>query len=126
MVASPDEVFVGQRAEADVDGDAAVRRAVGARYVGPVSRPGRSVRTPGNLPARCGTPRAELTEQITAVHSQSRGTYGAPRVHAVLKREGTTCGRERIARLTRATGLAGRHRRRRHRTTIPTRMRPPP
>ncbi|GEC10658.1 transposase [Streptomyces spinoverrucosus] len=32
---------------------------------------------------------AELTEQITAVHAQSRGTYGAPRIHAVLRREGT-------------------------------------
>ncbi|MGW1518693.1 transposase [Streptomyces sp. NPDC002287] len=30
---------------------------------------------------------AELTEQITAVHRQSHGTYGAPRVHAVLRRE---------------------------------------
>ncbi|MFG3137653.1 IS3 family transposase [Streptomyces sp. NPDC048211] len=27
---------------------------------------------------------AELTEQITEVHARSRGTYGAPRVHAVL------------------------------------------
>ncbi|WP_424920408.1 IS3 family transposase [Streptomyces sp. wa13] len=27
---------------------------------------------------------AELTEQITEVHAESRGTYGAPRVHDVL------------------------------------------
>src|SRR5581483_9562576 len=57
--------------------------------------------------------------QITTVHALSRGTYGAPRIHAVLKREGTSCGRRRIARLMRAAGLSGRHRRRRHRTTIP-------
>lgn len=62
---------------------------------------------------------AELTEKITAAHDRSRGTYGAPRIHAVLKREGTACGRRRIARLMRAAGLAGRHRRRRHRITIP-------
>ncbi|MFJ8589695.1 IS3 family transposase, partial [Streptomyces sp. NPDC093595] len=62
---------------------------------------------------------AELTERITAVHQQSRGTYGAPRVHAVLKREGAACGRRRVARLMRQAGLTGRHRRRRHRTTIP-------
>ncbi|MGW5971625.1 IS3 family transposase [Streptomyces sp. NPDC055186] len=62
---------------------------------------------------------AELTEQITAVHARFRGTYGAPRIHAVLQREGTACGRRRIARLMKAAGLAGRHRRRRHRTTIP-------
>ncbi len=35
---------------------------------------------------------AELTEQITEVHAKSRGTYGSPRVHAVLKREGAGCG----------------------------------
>ncbi|MGW5399702.1 IS3 family transposase [Streptomyces sp. NPDC003952] len=62
---------------------------------------------------------AELTAQITTVHQRSRGTYGAPRVHAVLKREGADCGRRRVARLMRQAGLAGRHRRRRHRTTIP-------
>jgi putative transposase len=74
---------------------------------------------------RTGTPgpRAlrdtELTEQITEVHTRSRGTYGAPRVHAMLKREGAGCGRRRVARLMRAAGLQGRHRRRRLLTTIP-------
>lgn len=74
---------------------------------------------------RAGTPGpravhdAELTEQITAVHEQSRGTYGAPRIYAVLQREGTTCGRRRIARLMRVAGLTGLHRRRQHPTTIP-------
>ncbi|MCX4621027.1 IS3 family transposase [Streptomyces albogriseolus] len=62
---------------------------------------------------------AELTEQIIEVHERSRGTYGAPRVHAVLQREGEECGRRRVARLMRAVGLQGRHRRRRHLTTIP-------
>ncbi|MFI6403966.1 IS3 family transposase [Streptomyces sp. NPDC050548] len=62
---------------------------------------------------------AELTGQITEAHAKSRGAYGAPRIHAVLKREGAVCGRRRIARLMRAAGLEGRHRRRRHLTTIP-------
>ncbi|GES27515.1 IS3 family transposase [Streptomyces angustmyceticus] len=62
---------------------------------------------------------AELTRRIAAVHEHSRGTYGAPRVHAVLKQEGAGCGRRRVARLMRAAGLEGRHRRRRHTTTIP-------
>lgn len=62
---------------------------------------------------------AELTEQITEIHAKSRGTYGAPRVHAVLKREGAACGRRRVARLMRVAGLQGRHRRRRHVTTTP-------
>ncbi|AVH93748.1 MULTISPECIES: IS3 family transposase [Streptomyces] len=50
---------------------------------------------------------AELTEQITAVHQRSRGTYGAPRVHVVLQREGAGCGRRRVARLMRQDSLAG-------------------
>ncbi|MGW6606001.1 IS3 family transposase [Streptomyces sp. NPDC055036] len=62
---------------------------------------------------------AELTEKITQVHEKSRGTYGAPRVHAVLQRQGEDCGRRRIARLTHTAGLRGRPRGRRHLTTIP-------
>ncbi|MBD9703616.1 transposase [Streptomyces sp. ID01-12c] len=53
----------------------------------------------------------ELTRQITEVHATSRGTYGAPRIHAVLKRGGALCGRRRVARLMRVAGLEGRHRR---------------
>ncbi|GAA1130588.1 MULTISPECIES: IS3 family transposase [Kitasatospora] len=62
---------------------------------------------------------AELTEKITEVHETSRGSYGAPRIHAVLRRDGDGCGRRRVARLMREAGLQGRRRRRRHRTTIP-------
>ncbi|MFD5111902.1 IS3 family transposase [Streptomyces sp. NPDC058391] len=70
-------------------------------------------------PGRRAVRDSELTEQITAVHTRSRGTYGAPRVHAALKRDGAGCGRRRVARLMRAAGLQGRHRRRRHLTTVP-------
>jgi transposase InsO family protein len=62
---------------------------------------------------------AELTQKIAEVHEHSRGTYGAPRVHAVLQQQGEECGRRRIARLMRIAGLQGRHRRRRQVTTIP-------
>ncbi|MET7391240.1 IS3 family transposase [Streptomyces sp. NPDC005529] len=72
-----------------------------------------------SVPGPRATRDAELTEQITTVHQRSRGTYGAPRVHAVLQREGVDCGRPRVARLMRQPGLAGRTRRRQHRTTIP-------
>jgi putative transposase len=58
-----------------------------------------------------------LALQITQVHSQSRGTYGAPRVHAELRlAQGVRCGRKRIARIMRTLALAGVHRRRRHRS----------
>jgi len=60
----------------------------------------------------------ELTAQIVAAHARSRATYGAPRVHAELRAGGVRCARKRVARLMRAAGLAGCHRRRRARTTV--------
>ena len=46
-----------------------------------------------------------LTEKITAVHEQSKGTYGAPRVHAELSDAGLRHSRKRVARLMRAAGI---------------------
>ena len=60
----------------------------------------------------------ELTERIRTIHQDSRGTYGMPRVHAELHHGGTSCSRKRVARLMRAAGLEGVHRRRATRTTI--------
>jgi len=59
-----------------------------------------------------------LTAQIAAAHARSRHTYGAPRVHAALRAQGIRCARKRVARLLRAAGLVGCHRRRRTRTTV--------
>lgn len=50
-------------------------------------------------------------EQIRAIHERSRGTYGAPRVHAELTAQGIQIGRKRIARLMQAAGLVGVSRR---------------
>jgi putative transposase len=61
---------------------------------------------------------ADLTTQISAVHARSRRTYGAPRIHAALRAAGTRTSRRRVARLMRAGGLVGCHRRRRVRTTV--------
>jgi transposase InsO family protein len=61
----------------------------------------------------------ELTEHIRQAHKASKGRYGAPRVHAELRRRGHRHGRKRIARLMRAAGLRGRTPRRWKRTTIP-------
>jgi putative transposase len=52
-----------------------------------------------------------LTEQIRAVHADSRGLYGRPRVHAELAHQGVHVGGKRVARLMRAAGLVGCHRR---------------
>jgi len=59
-----------------------------------------------------------LLTRIRAIHAQSRGTYGAPRIHAELREMGVRCARKRAARLMRQAGLQGAHRRRRLRTTI--------
>jgi putative transposase len=59
-----------------------------------------------------------LTAQIREIHTDSRGTYGMPRVHAELRFAGTRCSRKRVARLMRAAGLEGVHRRRFVRTTV--------
>lgn len=61
---------------------------------------------------------AELTATIRDIHHQSRGTYGVPRIHAELAYTGTRCSRKRVARLMRADGLEGVHRRRSIRTTV--------
>jgi putative transposase len=60
---------------------------------------------------------AALTEQIRHIHQRSRGTYGAPRIHAELGFEGIRCGRKRVARLMRAAGIRGCWRGRKKRTT---------
>ena len=62
---------------------------------------------------------AELTDAILAVHEESGGSYGAPRVHAELRRQGRRHGRKRIARLMRAAGRRGRAPKRWRTTTMP-------
>jgi transposase InsO family protein len=59
---------------------------------------------------------AELTGQIKAVHDESKGRYGAPRVQAELARRHS---RKRVARLMRTAGIAGKTPRRWRKTTIP-------
>lgn len=67
---------------------------------------------------------AELLERIRSIHERSRGTYGSPRVHAELARRGIQTSRERVARLMRRAGLAGRIRRRFKVTTDSNHRRP--
>jgi len=55
-----------------------------------------------------------LAAQIREIHACSRGTYGAPRVHAELRLgRGVRCSRKRVARLMRSASLCGIYRRRR-------------
>lgn len=59
-----------------------------------------------------------LTDRIRAIHSASKQTYGAPRVHAELADKGIRVGRKRVERLMKVDGLVGVSRRRGRRTTI--------
>jgi putative transposase len=55
---------------------------------------------------------AVLLERIRAIHAESDGTYGAPRIHAELTEQGQSVGRKRVARLMRQGAIAGVSRRR--------------
>ena len=61
---------------------------------------------------------AELTEQIKAIHAESKATYGSPRVHQELGHRGVVCGRRRVTRLMRLAGLEGRCKKRWRKTTV--------
>lgn len=49
-----------------------------------------------------------LQPMIAAIHQESRGTYGSPRVHEALKKQGESVSRKRVERLMQAQGLRGR------------------
>lgn len=76
----------------------------------------------GRPPSERSRRDAALTERIKAIHEETDGIYGAPRIHAELADEhGVRVGRKRVARLMRTAGLEGVSRRRRYRvgTTRP-------
>jgi putative transposase len=78
----------------------------------------------GRAESRQAAANRALAEQIRAIHTHSRGTYGVRRVHAALRARNIRCGKQRVARLMRSQGLQGKARaRRRPRTTVsdPTR-----
>jgi len=62
----------------------------------------------GRAPSARAAQDAALSATIATVHAASRGTYGAPRVHAELRLGmGVAVGRKRVARLMRQQGLVG-------------------
>ena len=85
------------------------RSPVSAYYAAPHRRP------VGAAARRRRAHRARSPPSTTT----SKGTYGAPRIHAELRRAGHRHGRKRVARLMRAAGLRGRTPRRWRTTTVP-------
>jgi putative transposase len=58
-------------------------------------------------PSRRSGEDQRLVEQIRQVHTASRETYGSPRVHAALRRQGEHVGRRRIERIMREHVIQG-------------------
>lgn len=68
-------------------------------------------------PSARATSDAHIRKRLRTLHGHSRGTYGCPRMHAALQKEGVRLSRKRVARLMREEGLAARVRRSFRRTT---------
>jgi transposase InsO family protein len=58
-----------------------------------------------------------LVAEVRRIHARSKGTYGAPRVHAELRRRGWSANHKRVERLMRAHGIVGYRPRRRRSLT---------
>ena len=72
----------------------------------------------GRAPSARAESDGAMLDRIRDIHRTSRGTYGAPRIHAELVAQGHAVGRKRIARLMRRAGLRGISRRKGTRTTV--------
>lgn len=59
-------------------------------------------------PSRRSKDDRRLSELILRIHSDSRGTYGSPRIFQELLRRGERVGEKRVERLMRALGIQGR------------------
>lgn len=58
-----------------------------------------------------------LLEAIQRIFKASRGTYGAPRIHAELRGEGTLVSRKTVAKLMKENGISPPRRRKRRPVT---------
>jgi transposase InsO family protein len=72
-------------------------------------------------PSRRAQADARLVEQMRQVHAASRQTYGSPRIHAALRRQGIGCNHKRVERLMRVHDIQGCHRRKRRPITTHSR-----
>ncbi|TCW32701.1 transposase InsO family protein [Marichromatium gracile] len=66
---------------------------------------------------RQGLSDAQLTLLLQAIHAESGGAYGSPRMVRALRARGLSASKARVERLMREHGLRGRHRRRYRVTT---------
>ena len=80
---------------------------------------------PAGQPSARAVADAAVAERIEAIWERSRRSYGAPRIHAMLARDGIRVGRKRVERLMRQLGIQGAHLHKHWKTTRQARMRQP-
>ena len=68
-------------------------------------------------PSRRARQNERLTEQIKMIYHESDQTYGSPRIYRALRARGERCGRSRVERLMRRSGLRSKAQRRFKATT---------
>jgi putative transposase len=61
----------------------------------------------------------ELVALMRQIFDAADGAYGVPRMTRALRRAGQLVNPKKVRRLMRRHGLAGRHRQKRYRTTVP-------
>jgi transposase InsO family protein len=69
-------------------------------------------------PSKRAVTDAELLVKIIAIHDESKGTYGAPRIHKELLHRHVAAGKRKVTRLMRQAGLEGRCKKRWRQTTV--------
>src|SRR5215218_7359329 len=72
----------------------------------------------GRRPSQRWLEDVRLAELIDAIHEESDGSYGSPRIHAELRHRGSRVGRKRVERLMRRHSLSGLVKRRKGKTTV--------
>jgi putative transposase len=59
----------------------------------------------GRKPSRREGENGRLVEQLKAAHGESRGIYGSPKIHRLLRREGERVNHKRVERLMKEQGI---------------------
>ena len=68
-------------------------------------------------PSTRATENARLVEQIKSAHVASRGIYGSPKIHHLLRRNGEAVNHKRVARLMKEHGIKAKRVKKSKRTT---------
>lgn len=63
-----------------------------------------------------------LLERIQAIHKESKGRYGAPKIHKLLQKEGYSCSIKRVQRLMKEAGIQSNITKKYRPTSSPSRV----